>query len=889
MTYQICEVGNPTNCDTAIATIVVADNPIVANDDDFTSTPITSATGGATPSVFSDDTLNSAAFANGDVTPSITADGGLTGVTINADGTLSVPAGAAPGTYQVTYQICEVGNPTNCDTAVATVVVDPNTIVAQPESFIPINGTSGGSTPSVLTSDTLNGTPIDPADVNITVDASDPELNLDPTTGVITIAPGTPAGTYSVTYTVCETANPSNCATVTETVTVEVTPIVADDDVVSSPVDGVSGGATPSVFDNDTLGGSPFAPTDVTVAIVDDGGLTGVSVNPDGTLGVPPGTPAGIYVVEYEICETANPTNCDTATITIEVATTSSISGVVFEDTNGDGTFQPNEPPLGGYIVEIFDENGNVVATVVTDGNGAYTSPDLPPGTYSIVFRDPETGTAVGGIEGVDTTAGDVIVDQNLPIDPSGVIYDAATGDPVIGVIATLTTADGTPLPAVCFIDASQQNQVTGSDGRYRFDLVPGADPLCPLTETEYQISLIMPDGSPAIYGFSPQPNPLDATSCPIDAIPGGDCQVFGSSTQPAIGTPSIFFDSFLLETGDPNVINNHIPVNLSSGTLPLFVTKTSTSRTASTGSLIVYTITVQNEQSVDINDADVIDNLPTGFKYVEGSARVDDVADEPVMSSAGSLIWEDVDIPAGGSTTIQLGTIVGSGVRVGEYINEAYVQTGVGSVVLSNVAEATVRVTPDEVFDCSEVIGKVFADGNQNGVQDEGEKGLPGVRLATVKGLLITTDEYGRYHIACAATPRSGIGSNFILKVDERTLPTGYSITTENPRVHRLTQGKLGTMNFGASMQRVVRMDLMAHAFAGNTSQLTPEYQVKLQELFKVLRQQPSTLKLTYSGGDGGKRLEAVAAQIRRQWEDGPYDLKIDIQTVASSDAGGR
>ena len=109
-------------------------NPIVAMDDDFTATPIPAA-GGNTPTVFGDDTLNGAAFAPADVTPSIVDADGLTGVSINADGTLSVPANTPAGTYNVEYQICEVANPTNCDTAIATVVVDPPAIVAMDDDF----------------------------------------------------------------------------------------------------------------------------------------------------------------------------------------------------------------------------------------------------------------------------------------------------------------------------------------------------------------------------------------------------------------------------------------------------------------------------------------------------------------------------------------------------------------------------------------------------------------------------------------------------------------------------------------------------------------------------------------------------------------------------------
>ncbi|WP_201285405.1 hypothetical protein [Chelativorans xinjiangense] len=105
--------------------------------------------------------------------------------------------------------------------------------------------------------------------------------------------------------------------------------------------------------------------------------------------------------------------------------------------------------------------------------------------------------------------------------------------------------------------------------------------------------------------------------------------------------------------------------------------------------------------------------------------------------------------------------------------------------------------------FGCSDVIGTVFDDQNGNGYQDAGEPGLPGVRLATVSGWLITTDAHGRFHVACANEEAGRIGSAFIMKLDARTLPTGYRLTTENPRVVRLTAAKTTKLNFGASIGR--------------------------------------------------------------------------------------
>ena len=115
-----------------------------------------------------------------------------------------------------------LGGP-NCTDAVTVgmhTILDLPLIEAVPETFAPIVSGPGGATGSVLGSDTLNAAPVTLADVNITVGASDPELSLDPLTGLITVAPTTASGTYTVEYTICEDGDPTNCATVTETVTV---------------------------------------------------------------------------------------------------------------------------------------------------------------------------------------------------------------------------------------------------------------------------------------------------------------------------------------------------------------------------------------------------------------------------------------------------------------------------------------------------------------------------------------------------------------------------------------------------------------------------------------------------------------------------------------------
>jgi len=79
-------------------------------------------------------------------------------------------------------------------------------------------------------------------------------------------------------------------------------------------------------------------------------------------------------------------------------------------------------------------------------------------------------------------------------------------------------------------------------------------------------------------------------------------------------------------------------------------------------------------------------------------------------------------------------------------------------------------------------------------------EDGIPGVRLITLGGVVITTDEFGRYHVPDEWVTRK-TGSNFLVKLDRDSLPQGMKVISENPRVRRITPNGLNKFNF--SIQR--------------------------------------------------------------------------------------
>ena len=74
------------------------------------------------------------------------------------------------------------------------------------------NGTIGGtSTPSVLTGVVLNGNSNPaPNTVSITWNTL-PPLATGNNDGTVNVAPNTPAGTYTVSYTICEVLNSGHC------------------------------------------------------------------------------------------------------------------------------------------------------------------------------------------------------------------------------------------------------------------------------------------------------------------------------------------------------------------------------------------------------------------------------------------------------------------------------------------------------------------------------------------------------------------------------------------------------------------------------------------------------------------------------------------------------
>jgi uncharacterized repeat protein (TIGR01451 family) len=445
-------------------------------------------------------------------------------------------------------------------------------------------------------------------------------------------------------------------------------------------------------------------------------------------------------------------------------------------------------------------------------------------------------------------------------------------------------------VPASCLDDPAQQNQVTLAGGFYKFDL-NFSDPSCP-SGGAYLIGVSAPEAG-FVAGYSqmippvsgPTTAPLAVPSCPgsaNDAIAATPqhCEAQTSELAPPPSVPprtagTSYHVHLTLDGSQPpgtsQLFNNHLPVdpNLEGA---LSITKTTPLLNVTRGQLVPYVITVNNQYGAPLTDVTIVDRFPAGFSYVAGSAQLDGTPVEPTLAGR-ELAWSGLTLSETPQHTIKLLLAVGGGVTEGEFVNRAQVMNSFTGNPMSGEATATVRVVPDPTFDCTDVTGKVYDDANRNGTQDEGETGLGGVRVVTARGLTATTDAHGRFHITCAVTPVEGRGSNFVLKLDDRTLPSGYRPSTRTVMVERATRGKALKFNFGASIHRVVGIDIADAVFEPGTTRMRMQWQPRLDLLIDELRKAPAVLRLSYVADveDAGlveRRVEAVRKQVAEAWE---------------------
>jgi YVTN family beta-propeller protein len=319
LSYRICENASPSNCDTATVTVNVRDPYVIdARNDATTSYPGRTALS----SVLVNDTLAGVPATTTTVQLSSVAASTDTSVALDlTNGSVYVAAGTSTGIHKLIYKICETASLSNCDNAMVTITVIPFPIDAVNDAAT-IPRTGGTALTNVLANDLFAGAPATLANVSLAqTSSSNAGVTLNHTNGSVSVAAGTAADTHMLTYEICEIANPSNCdsATVSVTVTPYVVDAVNDFARASSKRASI---ALPSVLTNDRFAGGPATVSNVQLSLVS---LTPANNKirldlTDGSVDVLDRTDSGTYLLVYKACEIASPTNCDQATVTLELS-----------------------------------------------------------------------------------------------------------------------------------------------------------------------------------------------------------------------------------------------------------------------------------------------------------------------------------------------------------------------------------------------------------------------------------------------------------------------------------------------------------------------------------------------------------------------------------------
>lgn len=478
------------------------------------------------------------------------------------------------------------------------------------------------------------------------------------------------------------------------------------------------------------------------------------------------------------------------------------VSGVGIEPRT---TIRPNEPLIISlnapaynldpdavdiFEIEIRTQNGDRETITVTESGvnsgefmgviNTIATPPAPvqadcvlsvtPGDDLILnISDPISGVLLG------------IIEDDVLIDPFGLVFDSADGTPVSGARVTLID-NATGQPAQVFgndgVSDFPSTIISGgtvtdsggtvynfNDGFYRFPFArPGdyrvvVDPPAPFTWTSERTAqelapLRRPDGDPFII---------------VDGSFGG---------------------TLTLQTPEPVRID--IPVDQPGA--PLVLEKTVSAAVAIPGDVLQYRITVRNRDLQRPTGAVTIeDDLPIALRLRADTIRYNgDVIAADIAPDGGRFAVTVPALAGGESGLLTYLTEIRPDAQPGDVVNQAIAGDTLGAD--SNIAEAFTRIARDTISDRFVITGRI-TDGACT-IDPRGANGIAGIRVMMQDGRFAITDEDGRYHF------EGVLPGLHVVQVDPSTFPLDMAPTdcAQNTRsagsaISRFVEGRGGSL----------------------------------------------------------------------------------------------
>lgn len=364
-----------------------------------------------------------------------------------------------------------------------------------------------------------------------------------------------------------------------------------------------------------------------------------------------------------------------------------------------------------------------------------------------------ESGNSSATVKDINTT---------VLIDPYGVVFDAKTNLPVAGATVTLLDDKGNPAENVA----------------YKLDETTGERVVIPAKQrTNSKGEFVYPFVENGTYR-------LDIDTSTIESSTNykftSDKTIYNNFADRVVDSSWSYGGNFTLKTGDA-ALNIDIPIDPVDISVPsndkLVIKKEVVgTNTAEIGDFKDYQITVANMGDSTLYNVNMKDTLPRGFIYVSGSTRVNGQKNADPEGGKGPYLTLGLGtLTPKQEAKVQYRVYIGPNALNGDGINRVYAQDNKNTV--SNEAQAAVKVTPGVFSPDGFIVGKVFSDCNRNGVQDVGERGVPGVRIYMEDGSFVVTDREGKYNFY-GIRPMT-----HVLKIDNTTLPNNAELVLINNR----------------------------------------------------------------------------------------------------------
>ena len=382
-----------------------------------------------------------------------------------------------------------------------------------------------------------------------------------------------------------------------------------NDDFSSTPLS-TSGGIAGDLTNNDLFNVNPVDDSTINITLNNNGGITGATIDANGNLIVPAGTPQGTYTVTYTICLISNPTTCDTATAIVVIngnmldaqndinqvpSGTTATGSVLTNDSvsdnsaitvtsatylNASGVATPL--PLG-TATQVYDASGTLAGTMTLNSNGTYTF--VPAANYSGTV--PVNYTAANSSGSTDTATLSIEVIPAITAGNDKPIAQNDTASTEVGtnvsstVLANDSDPDGNPLTvSAASVTLGTATQVSGVDANG--NVVANAGSLTLNSNGTYTFV-------PA-PGFTGYVNPVSYTVS--DGNGGTDTATLTITVLPNIGN-----DTFANDDANTLTQNGSTPVSatgnvLTNDTDPEGNSQTVTSATANGTTITIGTTT---------------------------------------------------------------------------------------------------------------------------------------------------------------------------------------------------------------------------------------------------------------------------------------------------------